>query len=1296
MAAKFGQLESFNPDTDSVSACIERVHLFFAANDIPDKKAVAVFLSTIGAKTYELLRNLLSPTPLESLKLDELTEVLKRHFEPKPVVIAERFHFHRRSQAPSKSVADYLAELRRLSKNCDFKSFLEQALRDRFVCGLRSEVIQRRLLTDVDLTLGRAFEIAQGMEAADKNTESLKLVQPAVHKLDTKQRSPQSQVCYRCGRSNHSANNCKFRNSTCHKCNKKGHIAPVCRSKKQETAGNSSDSRRKPDRRTKYVAAEEKDESDPLVMKMIREPSAKPYFVTMNVNGRPLKMEIDTGAAVSIISTDTMKHLVPDATLKMTDVRMQTYTGQPMKVQGYLDVAVEYNGQAKDLRLFVVQEPGPPLLGKSWLEHIRLDWASIAKVAVHNLWKPVVEKHAAVFADELGTITPFKASLKLRADARPTFRRPRSVPYATKQAVEDELDRLEKVPFSEWAAPIVVVPKKDGKIRMCGDYKTTINPVMEVDQYPLPKPEDLFATLAGGKKFSTLDLSQAYLQLLLDEESSKLVTVNTHRGLYQYLRLPFGMASAPVLFQKTMDTVLQGIPNVICYIDDILVTGANDDEHLRNLGRVLERLEKHGLRIKEEKCRFMQESVVYLGHQIDATGLHTDPGKVEAIANAPEPTNVAELRSFLGMLNYYRKFAKNLATILHPLNRLLQKSRRWEWNDDCKRAFQMAKESPTSSSVLVHYDSTLPLRLAADASAYGLGAVLSHVMPDGSEHPISFASCTLTAAERNYAQLEKEALALVFGIKKFHQYLFGRKFTLVTDHRPLLAILGPKKMIPPLAAARMQRWALLLSAYSYDLEFRTSEKHANADGLSRLPLHTTSPAGYSREPTVFNISQIESLPITAGDIRQAARKDRTLSKVFNYTKRGWPPTVNSALQPYFTKRAELTIEQGCLLWGIRVVVPKALQQQILQELHQDHPGASRMKSLARSHVWWPGLDKDIESLAKSCQACLAVKQAPPRAPLQPWTWPSKPWQRIHIDFAGPFQNRMYFLVVDSHSKWPEMFEMSQTTTTKTIDVLRHLFAKYGLPQHLVSDNGPQFTSEEFTQFLKNSGVRHTKSPPYHPATNGAVERLVRTFKQSMKAGESSGLSMSHGLENFLLAYQTTPHTTTQVTPCSLFLGREIRTRLDLLQPDIQQHLQRQQEKQKAHYDTHAKERSLTVGQKVMARNYRTGPSWVPATVTQALGSLTFLVCVQSGDIWKRHLHQLKAVGTYNSPSTSYDDFNQSQDTNDIEPETHTTEPRGLSDQEHTETETDEEPATTISPRYPQRNRNPPDRFESYP
>ena len=271
----------------------------------------------------------------------------------------------------------------------------------------------------------------------------------------------------------------------------------------------------------------------------------------------------------------------------------------------------------------------------------------------------------------------------MQPGAAPKFCKPRSVPYATKQAVENELDRLEssgileKVSYSEWAAPIVVVPKKDGKIRLCGDYKVTVNSALEVDQYPLPRPDDLFATLAGGNKFTTLDLSQAYLQLVLDEESSSYVTVNTHRGLYRYTRLPFGIASAPAMFQKVMDTILQDLPNVICYIDDILVTGSDDQSHLRNLAEVFARLERHGIRMKKGKCYFMRNSVEYLGHRIDATGLHALPDKLEAIQNAPAPTNVQELRSFLGLLNYYGKFIPNLSTIIHHLNSLLQHNARW-------------------------------------------------------------------------------------------------------------------------------------------------------------------------------------------------------------------------------------------------------------------------------------------------------------------------------------------------------------------------------------------------------------------------------------------------------------------------------------------------------------------------------------------------------------------------------------------------------------------------------------------
>ena len=298
---------------------------------------------------------------------------------------------------------------------------------------------------------------------------------------------------------------------------------------------------------------------------------------------------------------------------------------------------------------------------------------------------------------------------------------------------------------------------------------------------------------------------------------------------------------------------------------------------------------------------------------------------------------------------------------------------------------------------------------------------------------------------------------MIFGVKKFHQYLYGRKFLFITDHKPLLAILGPKKGIPSLAAARLQRWAVFLSAYQYEIQFKPTEQHANADGLSRLPLPLeTDTSTLSLETTsMFNIAQIEALPITSTEIGSATKKDSILSKVYRYTKNVWPENVIDSLKPYYKRKHELTVEGDCLLWGIRVIVPSKLQSHILQELHREYPGSSRMKSLARSFVWWPAIDKHIEHVTKTCTSCQLNKNAPTPATLHPWTWPEKPWQRIHIDFAGPFMGTSFLVIVDSHSKWLEVFEMSTTTTTKTITKLRDLFARFGIPEQVVSDNGPQ-------------------------------------------------------------------------------------------------------------------------------------------------------------------------------------------------------------------------------------------------
>ena len=553
-------------------------------------------------------------------------------------------------------------------------------------------------------------------------------------------------------------------------------------------------------------------------------------------------------------------------------------------------------------------------------------------------------------------------------------------------------------------------------------------------------------------------------------------------------------------------------------------------------------------------------------------------------------------------------------------------------------------------------------------------------------------------------------------MQKFHTYLYGRHFTLITDHKPLTTILGPKKGVPAVAAARLQRWALLLAAYNYDIEFRSTTAHGNADALSRLPLPEESSRAPS-ETRLCNLRKIEALPVTSQQIKVATQRDPVLSKIKSYVLKGWPNQVPKSLQAYRSKIAELMVEEGCLLWGGRVVIPQSLKDVIKAELHKEHLGISKMKALARGHVWWAGIDKELESLAKSCAECAAVKQSPAKAPLHPWSWPCRPWQRIHIDFAGPFMDKSFLIVVDAYSKWAEVFIMPQTTAVRTIATLRQLFSVHGLPEEIVSDNGSQFTSAEFAEFTRKNGIKHTRSSPYHPASNGEAERFVRTFKEAMKAGKNDGLTLPHRLASFLLIYRTTPHSTTGTPPCELLMGRSLRTRWDLLKPDTRTSVCRRQAKQKERHDQHARTRSFYVGQSVMARNFGSGNNWISGVIVRQLGPVTYLVNVSDGRVWKRHVDHLKELVPTRDlpasdsdfdmdiPSTSTPDHTPPEEPEDS-PLNGNSEPSASGEDVNSpsasgpaspstageRTESTSTPSQTHSHRYPSRQRQPPSRL----
>ena len=449
----------------------------------------------------------------------------------------------------------------------------------------------------------------------------------------------------------------------------------------------------------------------------------------------------------------------------------------------------------------------------------------------------IKEEFPDVFKEELGMLKGIEAEIELQQRVSPKFCKSRPIPFSLRSQVEQTLQQqvadgeLVPVDQSDWATPIVVVTRKDGKLRICTDFKVTINPHLKIPTYPLPTPDEVFAALANGESFMKLDLSRAYKQMKVEAESQGYLTITTHMGLFRYQRLPFGIASAPAIWQKAMSIVLQGCKGVVCYLDDILVTGPTREENVLNLQSVLSRLQKFGLRLNGAKCRFFQTSVEYLGHLVTPSGISPTQERVKGIVEAPSPKNKSELKSFLGMITFNARFMPSLSTMLHPLYKLLHDDTPWKWTKTCQQAFNKAKLSVSQAPVLVHYDVSKPIKLYCDASPYGVGACMMHVI-NGKEQPIAYASRTLTPAEKHYAQIEREALAIVFGVKKFNQYLYGRQFILVTDHQPLCKLFGHKEGVRPLAAACMQRWSLILSTYSYKIEYIPGSSNKCADCLS--------------------------------------------------------------------------------------------------------------------------------------------------------------------------------------------------------------------------------------------------------------------------------------------------------------------------------------------------------------------------------------------------------------------------------------------------------------------------------
>lgn len=670
------------------------------------------------------------------------------------------------------------------------------------------------------------------------------------------------------------------------------------------------------------------------------------------------------------------------------------------------------------------------------------------------------------------------------------------------------------------------------------------------------------------------------------------------------------------------------------YIDDAIVYGSDHEEHNMRLEKVLLKLKEWNVALNEEKCVYGVTEMDFLGHTLSADGIKPDKDKLESIQNFRAPRNGEEVRSFLGLVNFVGKFLPDLATLTYPLRLLTNQGRKFEWGTTQQKAFAKLKEHLTDPKTLGYYDIDDRTQLIADASPVGLGAVLIQVNEHG-PRIIAYASKSLSDVEKRYAQIEKEALALVWAVERFHFYLFGREFELITDHKPLEAIFKPRSK----PCARIERWVVRLQAYKAKVIFRPGKMNI-ADSLSRLAI-TTSATGMTFDECVEHYvhwvaSNATPVALKITEIEEASAADKSIQSVRIALDQGeW----SGDSLPFKLFATELCFAGKILLRGTRIVIPELLRKQTLDLAHEGHPGMTVMKQRLRAKVWWPKLDAQVEQYIKNCRGCMLVAAPSAPEPMKRRELPSGPWEHLAIDFLGPLPSCHYlFVVVDYFSRYIEIEIMKKTDSRETIRRLESIFARFGLPLSITADNGPQFSSEEFRTYCKSSNIKLISTTPYWPQQNGEVERQNRSILKRLTINQTMNGDWIEELNKYLLMYRSSPHSTTKKTPSELMFGYNIRDKLpSIYQPkDVDEELIDQDKAMKERGKLYADERRnakpnlISEGDNVLLKKMTKTNKLTPTFDSEAFKVIKrkggdVIVASESGVKYRRHVTHLQRI-----------------------------------------------------------------------
>jgi len=738
-------------------------------------------------------------------------------------------------------------------------------------------------------------------------------------------------------------------------------------------------------------------------------------------------MLVDSGATCNVLPLK----LVPKGTIiNKSEHKLSMYSKSTITAVGTATIPItnSKNNKSYNLNFKIVKGDYLPLLGLPSsldMELIEILTENISNVTTeeNGLTKEnVLQDYADVFGDDLGCMEG-KVHLETDPNITPTVMPPRRIPVAIKDKVKAEIERqTERKVISpveeptDWVSSMTTVIKPDGSVRLCIDPQQ-LNLALKRCHYPLPTIEDILPELSNVKVFSKADLKEGFLQVQLDDESSKLTTFQTPWGRYKYHRMPFGISPAPEIFQMKLDQNLEGLKGVFKIADDILITGQGDDEetankdHNTNLISLLQRCQRNNIKLNQNKFEFKCEEVNFIGHKLTKHGLKPDQRKVNAILNMKRPEDVQAVQRLLGMTKYLSKFLSELSQMSEPLRRLTHKGVPWNWTDEHELAFKAIKKAVASTPILKYFDSSKPTVGSGDASSTGLGFVL---MQD--EHPITYASRALTTAEQNYSQIEKELLAQVFGLEHNHQYVYGREVTLYTDHKPLVAI--TKK---PLSAApkRLQRLLLRLQNYDVDIKYKPGSEMYVADTLSRayVDTNTNNMSRSEVEIEVESIHAFDYIPMSEpqfNEIKAETAKDQTLQTLKHTILQGWPDKQSSVpadIKDYFNYRDELAVQDGVIFKGNRCIVPISLRQKIKEKLHRAHIGIQGCLRRAREVVYWPSMNQEITEYIEQCDICNTYAPKQQKEPLIVHDVPHRPWQKVGCDIFQLTTKTTYALLI---------------------------------------------------------------------------------------------------------------------------------------------------------------------------------------------------------------------------------------------------------------------------------------------